>query len=360
MRGAREGLRTARQELTEINASLEQRVIDRTTELEAAHRKLVVAARQAGMAEVAIGVLHNVGNVLNSVNVSASLVDRRLRNSKAEGLQRVVALLDAHRDDFGRFILEDEKGKLLPEYLTTLSAHIQSEQSSTLAELESLTKGIDHIKQIVSSQQSLARGASLVEDVDPLTVMEDALQINGAALSRHGMTVERSYDTLAVAVADRHQILQILVNLVSNAVRALKESDTPRKTIVVTVGCGADSGRVLWRVQDGGVGIPLENLNRIFEYGFTTKADGRGGFGLHTAALAASLMSGSLKVHSDGPGAGATFSLELPIRPLTVEPRFSRDWWRDGGKIAAFSSLTTSGPSTTTFESFCRRRRPRT
>jgi signal transduction histidine kinase len=318
--GAREGLRAARRELTEINASLETRVMDRTTELESVHRKLVMAARHAGMAEVAIGVLHNIGNVLTSVNVSASLVDRRLRDSKVEGLQRVVELLAAHGADFGRFILEDEKGKLLPEYLTTLSVHLQSERKDALTELESVTKGIDHIKQIVSSQQSMARGASLVEDVDPLKVMEDALQINMPSLSRHGVTVERSYDTtLASFVADRHQILQILVNLISNAVRALKESEAPQKTIVVTVGCGADQDHILWRVQDGGVGIPHENLHRIFEYGFTTKADGHGGFGLHTAALAASLMSGSLKVQSDGSGAGATFTLELPILAATIE-----------------------------------------
>ena len=320
--GAREGLRAARKELTEINASLETRVMDRTTELESVHRRLVMAARHAGMAEVAIGVLHNIGNVLTSVNVSASLVDRRLRDSKVKGLQRVVELLAAHRADFGRFILEDDKGKLLPEYLTTLSMHLQSEQQDALTELESVTKGIDHIKQIVSSQQSMARGASLVEDVDPLKVMEDALQVNMPSLSRHGVTVERNYDTaLASLVADKHQILQILVNLVSNAIRALKESDAPQKTIVVTVGCGADHGHILWRVQDGGVGIPHENLHRIFEYGFTTKADGQGGFGLHTAALAASLMSGSLKVQSDGSGAGATFSLELPIHASTIEAK---------------------------------------
>ena len=318
--GAREGLRAARRELTEINASLETRVMDRTTELESVHRKLVMAARHAGMAEVAIGVLHNIGNVLTSVNVSASLVDKRLRDSKVQGLQRVVELLAAHRADFGRFILEDEKGKLLPEYLTTLSVHLELERKDALTELESVTKGIDHIKQIVSSQQSMARGASLVEDVDPLKVMEDALQINMPSLSRHGVTVERNYDmALASFVADRHQILQILVNLVSNAVRALKESDAPQKTIVVTVGCGTDHGHILWRVQDGGVGIPYENLHRIFEYGFTTKADGHGGFGLHTAALAASLMSGSLKVQSDGSGAGATFTLELPIHAAAVE-----------------------------------------
>ena len=317
--GAREGLRAARQELTDINANLEKRVVSRTAELEAAHRKLI-ESRSAGMAEVAIGVLHNIGNVLNSVNVSASLIDRRLRESKVKGLHRVVALLTGHRADFGRFILEDEKGKLLPEYLRTLSVHVQSEQEDLFAEIASLTKGIDHIKQIVSSQQSLARGASFIEDVEPIVIMEDALHINVESLG--GVTIERNYDRTVVSiVADKHQILQILVNLIRNATRALDESDSAQKSLHVTVGPGVDQDHVLWRVQDTGLGIPAENLSRIFEYGFTTKADGRGGFGLHASALAATLMSGSLKAFSNGPGTGATFSLELPILPSSIRSK---------------------------------------
>jgi signal transduction histidine kinase len=311
--GAREGLRAARRELTEINANLERRVMDRTAELEAAHRKLIVGARQAGMAEVAIGVLHNVGNVLNSVNVSASLIEKRLRNSRVKNLSRVTDLIATHREDLGGFLTQDEKGKLVPQYLVALATHIEAEQSAVFLECDLLTQNIEHIKQIVDSQQSLARGASIVEAVDPVALMEDALRINAASLDHHGVRVERHYGTVSSIVADKHQLIQILVNLIRNAVRSIKEGELANGTIVVTVANESANGdRILWQVHDNGVGIPAEHLTRIFEYGFTTKSDGSGGFGLHTAALAANLMAGSLNAHSGGGGQGATFSLMLP------------------------------------------------
>ena len=87
------------------------------------------------------------------------------------------------------------------------------------------------------------------------------------------------------------------------------------KTLVVTLaGEGVAGDRVRWEVQDNGIGIPAENLSRIFEFGFTTRRHGHGGLGLHTAALAANLMAGTLRVHSDGIGRGATFCLELPAQ----------------------------------------------
>jgi signal transduction histidine kinase len=318
--GAREGLRAARKELTESNANLEQRVLDRTAELELVHHKLVVAARQAGMAEVAIGVLHNVGNVLNSVNTSASIVDTRLRRSKVTKLSRVADLIDGHRADLGRFFTEDEKGRLIPQYLTALSTDLEKEQRDVIDELDALKLNIDHIKQIVSSQQPLARGASLVDEVDATAAMEDALRINGSAIEHLGIRIERRFGAAPVLIADRHQIVQVLVNLVSNAVRSLEEQGGCDKAIVVTVaGEGADGDRVRWEVQDNGIGIPPENLTRIFEFGFTTRRYGQGGLGLHTAALAANLMSGSLRVHSDGAGRGATFCLELPTRSAATD-----------------------------------------
>jgi hypothetical protein len=91
-------------------------------ELEKVHKELLGASRQAGMAEVATSVLHNVGNVLNSVNVSATLVADNTRKSKAPYLGKVVALLNEHAADLGAFMANDPKGRQLPGYLSQLCA----------------------------------------------------------------------------------------------------------------------------------------------------------------------------------------------------------------------------------------------
>ena len=312
--GAREGLRAARAELTDVNANLERRVRERTTELEAAHRKLVAAARQAGMAEVAVGVLHNIGNALNSVNVSAALVDQQLRHPAAAGLGRVADLLEQHRDDLARFLTEDDRGRRIPEYLALLSADMAAEHRRTFVELDALMMNIDHLKSVVRSQHSLARGALLTEDVDGVAAMENALSLNASVLARTAIRVERRFAAVPPVVADMHQVVQVLVNLIANAADSLHRCGGANPTIEVAVSCGeAADATVRWHVRDNGVGIPREYMERIFEFGFTSKAGGQGGFGLHTSALAAGLMGGSLCARSDGPGTGATFVLELPI-----------------------------------------------
>ncbi len=312
--GARDGLRSARDELRENNTNLEMRVVARTVELETAHKKLIVAARRAGMAEVAIGILHNIGNVLNSVNVSASLLDQRLRTSqeRARNLTKIATALGDDSTELGRFVKGDVRGAQLVDYLTKYARHADLERDQVLAEFDSLIRSVDHIKQIVSSQQSLARGASLVETFDLVEVTEEALRINGTKITEHGITIERRFGALPAVVADKHLLLQILVNLISNAVRAVSErNEQPRITVTVEQD-PTDASRVVWQIEDTGIGISSENMSRIFESGFTTKSGGQGGFGLHSSALAAERMAGSLRAHSDGVGRGARFVLILP------------------------------------------------
>jgi signal transduction histidine kinase len=310
--GAREGLRSARSALTETNAHLERRVADRTIELEALHDKLVVAARRAGMAEVAIGVLHNVGNVLNSVNVSASLIGSKVRGSKTTELTKVVELLHKHSADLGAFITADAKGKLLPAYLTKLAEHLALEKADLTTELTALTRGVDHIKQIVISHQSYAGAGSMEEVLNPAELMEEALLISSENGTSRDVRLQRHYGVVPLVNVDKHKLLQILVNLVRNA-RAALDGDQPERNLSLTVEHHqSDPRRLIFQVRDNGIGIPAENLSRIFEHGFTTKLDGHG-FGLHGSALAAKALGGSLRAESDGWGTGATFTVEVPL-----------------------------------------------
>ncbi len=164
-------------------------------------------------------------------------------------------------------------------------------------------------------QQAYATVVGVFEPLEAASLLEDAVRMNKAALARHDIRVEREFAAVPPVYAERGKVLQILVNLVSNAKYACDNGSRPEKVITLRVSSGTP-GLVHFVVQDNGVGIPAENLTRIFQHGFTTKATGHG-FGLHSSALAAREMKGTLTVASDGPGTGATFVLELPsvVRP---------------------------------------------
>jgi PAS domain S-box-containing protein len=280
-------------------------------QLDMLNKRLLETSRHAGMAEVATGVLHNVGNVLNSVNVSSTLICDQVRNSKASRLKDVVLLLNKNATNLGHFIVEDPKGKIIPGYLNSLSERLSTEQQDLLKELELLTKNIEHIKEIVAMQQNYARVSGIIESLAIKNLVEDALQMHAGALSRHGILVSRDYSEVPMIAVDKHKILQILVNLIRNAKYAIDSAARRDKRLHICIGMNARN-MVEISVKDNGIGIAQDNLTRIFSHGFTTKRDGHG-FGLHSGALAAKEMGGSLSAQSEGAGQGATFTLELPL-----------------------------------------------
>ena len=281
--------------------------------LENLHRQLQDASRQAGMAEVATNVLHNVGNVLNSVNVSSALVSEQVRKSKAANLNKLAILVQEHQHDLAAFLTSDPKGRQVPGYLVGLAAQLTQEQAEMLKELQSLGANIEHIKEIVAMQQNYSKISGLTESFSVVDLVEDAIRMNNAALVRHDVQLVREYSETPPVLVEKHKVLQILVNLIRNSKYALDESGRPDRQVTVRVAKnGGDFVRV--SIIDNGIGIPSQNLTRIFEHGFTTRKSGHG-FGLHSGALAAMELGGTLTAHSDGPGTGATFILELPVQP---------------------------------------------
>ncbi len=278
-------------------------------ELERVNKQLMTASRQAGMAEVATNVLHNVGNILNSVNISASLVTERVKQSKGPGVSRLAALLQEKGAAVGEFIAQDERGRRIPEYLTSLGEQLISDQKVALEELASLRENLEHIKDTVAMQQSYAKLCGVTETIAVAELVEDSLRLNAGAFVRHGVTLRREFNDVPPITVDKHKVLQILVNLVRNAKYACDESGRTDKLLTLRIDKGPTGVRIC--VIDNGVGIPAENMSRLFTHGFTTRASGHG-FGLHSGALAAQELGGSLRVESDGPGCGATFILELP------------------------------------------------
>jgi C4-dicarboxylate-specific signal transduction histidine kinase len=279
-------------------------------ELRKLHSQLVDASRQAGMAEVATGVLHSVGNVLNSINVSVTLVGDRLRRSETATLARVVEMLPAEPERLAGFLTQDPRGKQVPEFLRELSRQLEQERAALCHEHGLVVRHIDHMKEVVAMQQNYARLSGMIEPIQLADSVQDALRLVGAELERHRIEVVRDFAAVPDVLADRHKVLQIVVNLLHNAKHALAGARPDRARIDLTLR-HTQEDRVDLVVRDNGVGIPQENLVRIFAHGFTTKKDGHG-FGLHSGANAAREMGGRLAASSDGPGQGAAFTLELP------------------------------------------------
>ncbi len=277
--------------------------------------QLIDQSFDAGKAEVATNVLHNVGNILNSVNISASLVAERMRHSKASRVSRVASLLLEQGPLAGQFITDDERGRRVPEYLAALGEQLLTDQRAALEEIASLQENLEHIKDTVAMQQKFARLCGVTEVVPVADLVEDSVRLNAGAFERHGVTLRREFSDVPPITVDRHKVLQILVNLIRNAKYACDDSGHSDKVITLRIESAVPGVRV--SVIDNGIGIPSENMGRIFNHGFTTRESGHG-FGLHSAALAAQELGGSLRAESDGPGRGAMFVLDLPLAPAAA------------------------------------------
>ena len=307
------------------DAALRREIAERARveqEVDKLHKQVLQATRQAGMAEVATGVLHNVGNVLNSVNISTALLNEQLEKSRASNVSRIAQLLHSRAGDLGEFLTTDPKGRALPDYLAELGQRLEADRLKMHAELRSLAANIEHIKEIVAMQQNYAKVSGETESLPVTDLVEDSLRMNAAAFVRHGVTLRRDFAPVPFVSVDKHKVLQILTNLLRNAKYAVDEITQAKK--LITVRTRVESGGfVAIIVADNGVGIPAENLTRIFAHGFTTRKEGHG-FGLHSGALAAKEMGGALTVTSEGPGRGATFTLTVPIAyDLRVSPATS-------------------------------------
>jgi PAS domain S-box-containing protein len=287
--------------------------------IEAINRELREASRQAGMAEVATGVLHNVGNVLNSVNVAAGVLSDRLNHSKAAGVSKLSKLLSEHQNNIASFIADDERGRQVPVYLHQLSEHLEKEQADMRKELHELVMNVEHIKEIVATQQNYARVLGVAEVVDLSEVMEDAIKIHGGSYERHAIKLIREYDPLPHMTLDKHKVMQILINFLSNAKYACDAGKKEEKMVAARLKL-VDQNKVRMEIADNGIGIAPENVTRIFSQGFTTRKGGHG-FGLHSGALAAKELGGVISAESTGIGNGATFVLELPIVSPSGQPK---------------------------------------
>ncbi|KGP63080.1 ATPase [Legionella norrlandica] len=283
------------------------------------NNKLVSTARLAGMSEVATSILHNVGNILNSVNVSAIILKKNVSKIHYKKLTAIKTMIDENIHQLNEYLLNNPKGKLILPYLDALSKALQEEYEENIKEANHLEVNINHIKEIIAMQQSLSGVSNLTEKISVPELIHNA--VNSIILERYQIAVHIDIEPeINEFATDKSKLFQIITNLLTNAKDSvLLHKPNGSKEILISVK-HVDKNHITIKVSDNGVGIEKIDLNRIFSFGFTTKKNGHG-FGLHCSAIYARDLGGSLNVESNGSGQGAQFILDLPINQKNTNMR---------------------------------------
>lgn len=284
---------------------------------------LVESAHRAGRAEVASEVLHNVGNVLNTLNISISQLLELHERSPVTTVCEVLHLMDQQGASLPQFLVEDARGRKIQQHLPLFEQLLLQERAQVQTELQTLQKQCLHLREIIASQQVHSQHAILLEVVALPTLAETAMDLAKESLQTHKIQLQRCISTQETGSVAKTKLLQVMVNLIRNACEATANLPEQSREIKVHLHSEPVRGqstmrKVFFSVDDNGQGIAADDLTRIFAYGFTTKTNGHG-FGLHSCANAMAEMGGSISAFSPGLGQGATFTITFPMK-LSQEP----------------------------------------
>ncbi len=303
----------AEAELEKYKDNLEKLVQERTEKLIQTTKNLVDSSRKAGMAEVAIGVLHNIGNALTGANVKVQNLHQTFQNEAPTGhLEQLLKLLKQEESRLGDFLTHDDRGKKVLPYLEVISQELIDQHNAHKQMITLLRKDLSTVSQLISKQQSHAKFTGTVENLLLAECVEDVLALQAYEIDKYHVKVQRDYQPSITLSSDRHKVLQILTNLISNAIQAMHKNQEPK---VMFIKVSKEGEQVVFSVSDNGIGITEEQMSHMFRYGYTTKKSGHG-FGLHSCSIDAKILGGTLNCVSEGRGKGATFTLMMPIETV--------------------------------------------
>ncbi len=301
-----------RGKLEEKNSALNETV----QELHSTRDELVRKAHKAGMADLATGVLHNIGNILNSVNISTNQIQQTLRHSSLPDFKKANELLDRHKDNLEEFIIEDPRGKKLLKYYQKLEGPLETEHEKLKTHCKRLNQKVQLMIEVIDAQQDYARVGRLNEQVQLEQIVEDTLTLQAGSIDRHSLDIVKDFGETQPVIVQKSKLIHILINLFKNAKEAMTDNLPHDKEI--TIRTYQDEEHVYLSISDEGEGIIPENRSKIFNHGFTTKSEGHG-YGLHTCANYMSEMDGKIRVESEGIGKGAIFTLVFPKQKKNAE-----------------------------------------
>lgn len=305
---------------------LSRRILESTNELTATNEELVKAnrqlaenARQAGMAEIATEVLHNIGNVMNSANTSANMmvkiVNEDLNNRAVHYLDQLVRENQHH---LGQWLDTDPKGlKVLPS-LHQLCPILSESREAFFEESRIFASQLEHIREIVSAQSRLGDPLHVEDYFEIEAAVKSVIKMQGPIIRGIKLSVVNLMDRDIFLKASKSDFFQVMTNLLKNACEALHSSETDEAwEIQVRLYTAANMACI--DVIDNGCGMDQATMDHLFQHGFTTKNTGHG-FGLHYCRKAVQQMGGNLEAFSLGFGQGATMTLRAPIFDRKEDP----------------------------------------
>ncbi|MCP4694920.1 MAG: GHKL domain-containing protein [Desulfobacterales bacterium] len=305
-------LRTSYEKLDEYNRLLEKKVEERTRELREAQANLLQQAHESGMAEMAVGILHNIGNAITPAKVGTSLLLRKLgesplRNHMDKVMEQIQGVVKETPS-----VSDKERTRLLT-ICQLLPESIREEYDGITEEIQRIKSKHEHIESIIGLQMRYARLAGDTEEIDVNRLVEDALEMLDEPLRKRQVQVEKEFAEVPWVRIEQAKLIQIIVNVLKNAYEAMDDvPDGERRLSISTRLVEGPPNFVALSVRDLGVGFSPDERDNLFKFGYSKKSRGSG-FGLHSCANYLIANNGSITAESDGKGKGATFIVQLPL-----------------------------------------------
>ena len=268
-----------------------------------------------GRLEVVDTILHNIGNAINSVSVGIDIIHHQLTHDKLTlRLSALAKVVEQHQDDFSDYVKNDPQGQQVLPFLLTLAHDFTVVKEQWTATVQRIKDRSGHIVDIIRAQNSYNLTSGTHKDISLTAAISGAVRILQDSIDKRQIRIDIDCGSVPQEIRiQESQFHQMLVNLIKNSIEAIDELAESRE--------GDEVPRIRFRayidgdflcldITDSGIGIPAENINKIFSSGFTTKKQGTG-LGLHSSANFVISSGGKIQALSEGKGKGTTIQIKF-------------------------------------------------
>jgi DNA-binding LacI/PurR family transcriptional regulator/signal transduction histidine kinase len=276
--------------------------------LHASFQELTEQAYREGMADISIEILHNIGNILNSINVSASLMKTATDSPLIPYLINANQLLSSHLEDLGNFIARDPKGMKLMQFYLKLGTYFAEFKNQVLYNSTRLDEKIKSIVDLISAQQTYTGVNESIERHDIASILDDTIKLMAESIEKYQIQVTKDYRVRPQIMVQRLKLFHVLFNLINNAKTAMTETKADERKLTLTI-CEDEKGKYI-RISNNGYGPSHNLLEKIFDFGYPNPTTGYE-LGLHSCIKYMDEMGGKIWADANNPNQGTTFVLQF-------------------------------------------------